>query len=99
MCLTSNFEGWGMSLTEGMQYGCVPFTFGNYGAAYEIIDDGVNGCIIPAFDIKLYARRLSELMENKDKCMAMSKAAIEKVQLFSVEEIVDKWEEMLNSLN
>lgn len=99
VCLTSNFEGWGMSLTEGMQYGCVPFTFGNYGAAYEIIDDGVNGCIIPAFDIKLYARRLSELMENKDKCMAMSKAAIEKVQLFSVEEIVDKWEEMLNSLN
>ena len=36
ICLTSNFEGWGMVLTEGMQYGCIPMTFNNYGAAYEI---------------------------------------------------------------
>lgn len=98
VCLTSNFEGWGMALTEGMQYGCIPFTFNNYGAAYEIIDDGVNGCLIPAFDLKKYASRLSELMSDDERRSKMSVAAIEKVKMFSAEKIVDKWEWLLNSL-
>lgn len=98
VCLTSDFEGWGMVLTEGMQYGCIPFTFNNYGAAYDIIDDGVNGCLIPAFDLKKYATRLSKLMSDEDKRVEMSKAAIEKVKKFSVENVGDKWEELFRSL-
>ena len=98
ICLTSNFEGWGMTLTEGMQYGCIPFTFNNYGAAYDIIDDGVNGCLIPAFDLKKYANRLSELMSDDKKRLNMSKAAAEKVKVFSVEKVVDKWEMLFKSL-
>ena len=42
-----------MTLTEGMSFGCIPFTFDNYGAASEIIDDGVNGCFIPSFDLRI----------------------------------------------
>ena len=98
VCLTSNFEGWGMVLTEGMQYGCIPFTFNNYGAAFDIIDDGLNGCLISAFDIKEYANRLSELMSNELKRLKMSKAAIDKVKKFSVEKVADKWEELFMNL-
>lgn len=98
VCLTSHFEGWGMSLTEGMQYGCIPFTFNNYGAAYEIIDDGVNGCLIPAYNLKKYARRLSELMADDDRRAKMSIATVEKVKQFSVESVVDKWEKLFKSL-
>ena len=98
VCLTSNFEGWGMALTEGMQYGCIPFTFSNYGAAYEIIDDGINGCLIPAYNLKKYASRLSKLMSDDAMRLKMSMAAIEKVKMFSVENVVDKWEELFKSL-
>lgn len=97
ICLTSNFEGWGMALTEGMQYGCIPFSFNSYGAASEIIDDGINGCLIPAYDLKRYALRLQELMLDEDKRLTMSKASIEKVRQFSVESIVDRWEKLFNS--
>lgn len=86
-----------MVITEGMQYGCIPLTFKSYGAAYDVIDDGVNGCLIPAFDLKVYANRLSELMSDDQRRLKMSKAAIEKVRRFSVENVVDKWEELLNS--
>lgn len=96
VCLTSNFEGWGMVLTEGMQYGCIPFTFNNYGAAYDIIDDGVNGFLIPAFDLRKYAKCMSELMSNESRRVRMSNAAIEKVKLFSVENVADKWENLLS---
>lgn len=98
VCLTSNFEGWGMVLTEGMQYGCIPITFNNYGAASDIIDDNINGCLIPAFDLEQYAARLSELMSNDNKRIEMSKAAIEKVKLFSVENTANKWEKLFQSL-
>ena len=98
VCLASNFEGWGMALTEGMQYGCIPITFDNYGAAFEIIDDGLNGCLIHAFDTREYARRLSELMSDNSRREKISKAAIEKVKMFSVEKVVDKWEDLLVSL-
>lgn len=98
VCLTSNLEGWGMALTEGMQYGCIPFTFDNYGAAFDIIDDDVNGCLIPAFDLKEYAKRLAELMSNDAKRLKMSKAAIEKVKEFSVENVADTWEELFINL-
>lgn len=94
ICLTSNIEGWGMALTEGMQFGCIPFTFNNYGAASEIIDDGINGCLIPPFKLKTYAKRLSGLMKDNAKRNAMSVATIEKVKRFSVSKIADKWEDL-----
>lgn len=98
VCLTSNYEGWGMALTEGMQFGCIPFTFNNYGAASEIIDDNVNGCLIPPFNLKNYANRLKGLMEDESKRKAMSKAAIEKVEKFSAKNIADKWEDLIQKL-
>ena len=98
ICLTSNYEGWGMVLTEGMQYGCIPFTFNNYGAAYEIIDDGINGCLIPAYNLNKYAFRLSELMLDEERRYRMSMAAIEKVKIFSSEIIADKWDMLFRSL-
>lgn len=98
VCLTSNYEGWGMALTEGMQYGCIPFTFNNYCAAFDIINDGVDGCLVPAYDLKMYSNRLSELMSDNNKRIKMARAAMEKVRMFSVEKVVDKWEEVFNAL-
>ena len=98
ICLTSNFEGWGMALTEGMQYGCIPFTFNNYGAASDIIDDGINGCLIPAYDLDKYAFRLSEIMLDTDRRLKMSMAAIEKVENFSVENVADMWNKLFQRL-
>ena len=87
-----------MALTDGMQYGCIPFTFNNFGAASDIIDDGINGCLIPAFDIKIYANRLSMLIRDDIKRTEMSIAAVEKVKLFSVENIANRWEELFLKL-
>ena len=98
ICLTSNFEGWGMSLTEGMSYGCIPVTYNNFGAASDIIDDGLNGYLIKPFDSKRYAKRLKELMSNPELRYSMSREATIKVQKFSPEAIVDKWEALFRKI-
>lgn len=98
ICLTSNFEGWGMALTEGMQYGCIPFTFNNYGAASDIIDDNVSGCLIRPFDLGEYSAQLSKLMTNDNLRKEMSYAAFLKAKEFDVTNVVKKWDEMLRKL-
>ena len=94
VCLTSFYEGWGMTLTEGMSYGCIPCTFNNYGAASDIIDDGVNGCLVNAFNIKEYSNRLADIMSSDIKREKMSQAALEKVKDFSVECVAKRWENL-----
>ena len=98
ICLTSNFEGWGMVLTEGMQCGCIPFSFNSYGAASDIIDDGVNGCLINPFDLNEYAARLKELMDDKELRMKMSRAACEKVERFNVNNVALIWDSLIKSV-
>ena len=99
ICLTSFYEGWGMTLTEGMSYGCIPITFNNYGAASDIIDDGKNGCLINAYDKGEYARRLSELMRDECKRRCYSTAAFDKVKLFAVENVVRRWDNLFHKMS
>lgn len=98
VCLTSDFEGWGMVLTEGMRYGCIPVTFDNYGAAREIIDDSISGCLIRPLRLREYARRLAELMNSTDLREQMSIEAQKKVKRFSVDIIADSWERVFQDL-
>jgi glycosyltransferase involved in cell wall biosynthesis len=81
-----------------MNFGCIPFTFDNYGAASEIIDDNINGCLIPPFKLQIYAERLADLMQDKLRRVSMSQAAIEKVQTFSIERVADLWENLFETV-
>ena len=47
LLLTSDFEGFGLVIIEGMSFGVVPFVYGSYPAVYDIIDDNINGFILP----------------------------------------------------
>ncbi len=98
ICLTSTSEGWGMVLTEGMQFGCIPFAFDNSGAAYDIIDDGANGFLIPSFSLKAYANRLSNLMEDEEMRTSMAVAAYNKSKIFDVFNIAQHWEKLFETI-
>ena len=95
ICLTSNVECWGMALTEGMQCGCIPITFNSYAAASDIIDDGINGCLIRPFNLREYASRLSALMDNEFKRKKMAEAARKKVAEFDASKVAHKWKELI----
>ena len=55
LCLTSNYEGWGMVLTEAMQYGVVPVSFNSYHSVEDIIIPERNGMLVKPFDLNEYA--------------------------------------------
>ncbi len=91
LTVTSIFEGWGLIIPEAMNYGVVPIAFDSYKSVHDIIDDGENGVLVTPFDCKLYAQKLCELIENRDRMLAMSEACIIKSNKFHIDIIGQQW--------
>jgi glycosyltransferase involved in cell wall biosynthesis len=97
-CMTSSYEGFGIVLVEAMQYGVVPLAFNSYLSVTDIIEDHVDGILVPPFDITMYLSALKHLMENETLRKEYSKAAVKKTKEFSVEKIGGIWISLFDSL-
>lgn len=93
--MTSDLEGWGLTLTESLQMGVVPFVFNSFESLHDIIIDNLNGCIISNGNIKEYAIRMLEIMNNSDKRYVMAVNGVKSAQQFSVVRIISKWKFLL----
>ncbi|WP_418991997.1 glycosyltransferase [Alistipes sp.] len=98
VCLTSPYEGFGMVLTEGMQYGAVPIAFDSYQAIHDIIDHEKNGLLIKPFDLSDYALNLKELILNDAKRAVLANNARQKTDDFEPQKIGAQWISLLTKL-
>ena len=96
--MTSNYEGFGITLTEAQQFGVVPVAFDSFASLSDIIENNKNGLIIPNNDINAYVNGLSELMQNDSKRMEMATNALESCKCFSQEKITQKWLRLFDDL-
>lgn len=99
LCNTSVTEGWGLVLVEAMQFGCIPMAFDSYASVHDIIEDGENGYIIPAFDEKEYARKLDLLMRDEELRIRMATSGQESTKRFEPKLIAQQWIELFDNLN
>ena len=96
--MTSNYEGFGMVLTEALQFGCVPVAFDTFTALHDILIDGYNGYIIPSKDEKKYVEKLECLMNNDEVLQKMSLHARKSCEKFKIENIGKQWLDLFNEL-
>lgn len=96
--MTSNYEGFGMTLTESLQFGCIPMAFDTFTALHDILTDGYNGFIIPAKDEQMYADKMIELMKSPTTLEAMSKNAMKSSKKFSIDVIGKQWLNLIDEL-
>jgi len=54
--MTSKFEGFGMTLTEAQQNGCVPIVFDNFDTLHDIVINNYNGFIIESNNENLFMK-------------------------------------------
>ncbi len=85
--LSSRYEGFSLSLIEGMSQGLVPISF-PVGVAPEIIRNGENGFLIS--DTKEAIARAHELLEQPQKRLAMATAAQKTAERFRSANIAEE---------
>lgn len=95
--MTSIFEGWPLTLFEGMSQGCVPILYNSFAAASEMVADGKNGYVIPKFDKKQYVSKLLQLINDKKSLERMSLCAIESCKKYDIEKIGKDWIKLINN--
>lgn len=93
--MASKYEGWGMTLIESMQQGCVPVAFNSYSAIKEIIDDGINGILIENNNLNEFECKTLLLASNPSKIEIMSRESIRKVKDFELDSIFEQWKKLM----
>lgn len=89
--MTSLYEGWGLTLTEAQQFGCVPMAFDTYSSLHDIIEDGKNGYVINEGDLDGYVAKLRNLMKNESALFTMALSGLKSCHQFEISKIIDRW--------
>jgi len=96
----SLFEGFGLAITEAMSQG-IPVITTAHTAGPDIIDDGVDGFIVPIRSAEAIAEKLELLARDRERLRAMKISAREKAQIHPWENyrraLVTMAQEVMNS--
>ena len=92
LLLTSDYEGFGLVISECMHCRTIPIVLASYSSVYDIINNGSNGYIMPIpFDINEWKSTVLSLV-NDDKLIAeLSNKAEEDSHEFDIDNIYKQW--------
>ncbi len=101
LMLTSEFEGFPLVLMECMSFGVIPVVYGSFSSVYDIIQDNIDGIIIP-YTLKKYssvkaADSLRGIMDNRDCRNKMSQTVLQTSKYYSLDYIGKMWENLFMS--
>jgi glycosyltransferase involved in cell wall biosynthesis len=95
--LLSTYEGFGLTVVEAAACGTPTVAFDGSGMA-DIITDGVDGYLVPIYDVDTAAKKILLLLENETQWAKMSKNAYAMAERYSKKRIIPKWENLIDNL-
>jgi poly(glycerol-phosphate) alpha-glucosyltransferase len=96
--MTSEQEGFGLTLIESISNGCPAFAFDvKYGPA-SIIDNGKTGYLIPDNDKSAYAKKMVAFLKDRELRQKMSENCYNDAERFSGENFLRKWADFLTAM-
>ena len=93
----SLFEGLGSSLLDAMAFG-LPIAASNVGGIPEVIEDGVNGLLIPPQDPEALVNALRRLLEDASLCDRMARANRARAAEFDTDHMTTAYETIYREL-
>lgn len=93
--MTSSFEGWGQTLTEAQERGCVPVVMDSTTAFHDIIQNGENGILTPNNHINYFCTALLHLANDDAYRNRLALSGLKSVERFTLDKVMDQWEEIL----
>lgn len=98
LVLTSYYEGLPMVLLEAKACGLPAVSFSCPTGPDEIIADGINGYLIPCYDIDVMKNKIEDLISNSDKILEFSQNSHFDIEKFQRSVVLNQWERMFDSL-
>lgn len=95
--MVSETEGFGLTVLEAAERS-VPSAVFDGGGQADIIEDDVNGLVVPYGDYFLMAKEIVDLFEDKKAFVVMCRASLEMVTLYSKPTIKAKWTQLFDDL-
>lgn len=92
--MTSFTESFGIVLLEAARYGIPAVAFKNSGAN-EIIKNNWDGYLIDDRDKKIMAKKIIELLKNKNRRIIMGRNAYKKSLTYSIDNVIEYWKKLL----
>lgn len=91
LVLTSDYEGFGMVIVEGMSVGLPAISYACPNGPQAIISDGVDGFLVAVGDEEMMAKKICQLIEDQDLLQKMSAAATQKASVYSIDRVMQQW--------
>ncbi|CAH0416244.1 glycosyltransferase [Periweissella fabaria] len=94
--LTSLMEGFNLAIMEAISHGVVGITYDvNYGPN-EIIQDNINGYVVPFNDYKAMGAKIISVLTHKRTLQRLSNGAYESAHRYSEENVWQAWQQLLD---
>ena len=95
---TSYYEGFPLTLLEAGKSGLPIISFDCPTGPSEVTKSGVNGLLIEAYNTDKMAEAIISLIENSEQRLKMSEMAASSILPYEKENIIGKWEDLINNL-
>ena len=98
LMLTSVYEPFGLVIPEAMGCGIPVVSFDCPYGPRDIITDGVDGFLIPPYDVQMFADRLCTLMDDEALRKKMGTNGTVSIQRYSSDRILPLWLNLFNQV-
>ncbi|PKP72146.1 MAG: glycosyltransferase family 1 protein [Alphaproteobacteria bacterium HGW-Alphaproteobacteria-5] len=91
----STIDQWGLIVNEAMAVGMPVVVGADAGCAPDLVEDGINGYIVPSNDLDALRQALGRLVIDAGLRREMAKASLDMIETWSFRESHDGWREAL----
>ena len=96
--LSSRYEGFGLVLVEAMSQGCACVACDYKGRQREIIQDDSQGLCCEPDNVEALAAGIQKMMMDEEYRESVRTKAVERSKFYMIDIIVDRWNNILNSV-
>ena len=89
--LVSESEGFPIALVESMANGCCPIVTDIESGNKQLVEDGVNGFVVPVGDVSSFVDRIKFLAANRERLSEMRVRAWETGKEYSIDRMVSNY--------
>lgn len=94
--MTSQFEGWALTLIEAMQKGCVPIAYDTFSSVHDVISSSDVGFVVDNLDESGFIGKSLLLMTDRSLYETKANNGINYAAKYNVNNIVNEWIALIN---